>query len=80
MVWGSSRTFACRFPISDLDVGRAGWWLLANALAWAVVGMSVVFAWLHVAYIAVEPWVVGSFIIGTLVLAGALVGTIHGIF
>lgn len=60
-------------------VGRAGWWLLANALAWAV-GMPVVFAGLHVAYMAVEPWVVGSVIIGTLALAGAAVGSIHGIF
>ena len=60
-------------------VKRAGWWIPANALAW-MAGMVVIFA-------ASDRLPAGSSyalilltIAGTLVIAGALVGAIHGLF
>jgi hypothetical protein len=65
-----------QFRILRRDVGHAGWWLTANALAWAV-GMPVIFAGIHVAYSAVGHYAVVGAPIGTLALAGAAVGAIH---
>ena len=60
-------------------VSRAGWWIPANALAWAV-GMPVIFAGVGLA--ATASSTVGAVIAAALSLlaAGALVGAIHGAF
>jgi hypothetical protein len=59
--------------------GRAGLWVLANALAWAV-GMPVVFlgagAVPHETSAAVAITIVGLTCLG----AGILVGAVHGLF
>jgi hypothetical protein len=68
-----------QFRVLRRYVGHAGWWLPANALAWAV-GMPVIFAGIHVAYSAVGHYAVVGAPIGTLALAGAAVGAIHGVF
>jgi hypothetical protein len=58
-------------------LSRAGWWVMANAVAWAV-GMPVIFSG---AGSVPQGMAVGSlilFIALTLAVAGAIVGAIHG--
>jgi len=56
---------------------RSRWWLPANALAWAA-GMPVIFAGAHVAAISTIHLVI-IFAVGlSLLLAGTIVGAIHG--
>lgn len=57
---------------------HAGWWVPANMLAWAV-GMPVVFLGMS---LAPEAGVTVAFVLallGTLAVAGALVGAVHGV-
>jgi hypothetical protein len=60
------------------SVKRATWWVLANALAWAV-GMPLVFV-----AAGVRPegsaLQVAALVVGSLAAAGAAVGAIHGAF
>lgn len=59
-------------------VARAGWWLVANALAWGC-GMPLVFV-----AAGVRPTGTALFVVvvvaGSLAAAGAVVGAIHGAF
>ncbi|MDX2029294.1 MAG: hypothetical protein SF339_01395 [Blastocatellia bacterium] len=60
-------------------VTRAGWWLAANSLAWAI-GMPVIFLGIGAMHDLGMSF--GGVIIGmlvTTVLAGAVVGAIHGL-
>lgn len=61
-------------------VRKAGWWILANALAWAV-GMVLIFMGVDVA-VALEAGAGGIALIGAVTggLSGAAVGAIHGLF
>lgn len=57
---------------------RAGWWIPANMVAWAV-GMPAIFLGMS---LAPEAGVTVGFVLtllGTLAVAGALVGAIHGV-
>ena len=56
---------------------RAGWWIPANALAWAV-GMVIVF-W-GTSFIPASGMTasVAAILVGCVILAGAAVGAIHG--
>lgn len=56
---------------------RAGWWLPANALAWAL-GMPVIFAGAHISAITTNPVYLAVGVGLSLLLAGALVGAVHG--
>ncbi len=59
-------------------VPRAGWWIPANALAWAV-GMVIVFwgtSFIPASGVAAP---VIAILIGCVILAGAAVGAIHGL-
>jgi hypothetical protein len=58
-------------------VQNAGWWLLGNAVAWAV-GMPIVFLGAHMGAYTTSPLLVGLAVGAALVLAGAAVGAIHG--
>jgi len=58
-------------------VPRAGWWLPANAVAWAV-GMPIIFLGAHVSAYTTEPLRVAAGVGAALVVAGAVVGAIHG--
>ena len=60
-------------------VGRAGWWIVANALAW-MVGMVVVFAASGKLAVDSSYLLILLSIAGSLLVAGALVGAIHGLF
>lgn len=61
------------------QVGRAGWWLPANMLAW-LVGMPLIFWGIDLAQRAGSlGWAV-PVMAGVLLLAGAVVGAIHGAF
>jgi hypothetical protein len=59
-------------------VPRAGWWVPANAAAWAV-GMAVIFAGIQLIPDA-APWPVAAAAVGVAcLLAGLSVGAIHGL-
>jgi len=57
---------------------RAGWWIPANALAWAC-GMPLVFVAAGVRP-EMSVWLAASAVVGSLAAAGAVVGAIHGAF
>jgi hypothetical protein len=58
---------------------KAGWWVPANSLAWAV-GMPVIFLAMDYVFSGLsQTAMVASFLIA-LALAGAIVGAIHGVF
>jgi hypothetical protein len=59
-------------------VRRAGWWVPANAAAWAV-GMPLVFLGAGAAFEASMPLLAVAFAVGSLALAGLAVGAIHGL-
>lgn len=69
---------AAQWPVLRKHVPRAGWWIPANAGAWAA-GMTLIFA--GVGFIPdtgiMTPVVIAT-LIACLVLAGAMVGVIHG--
>ncbi len=56
---------------------RAHWWLPANALAWAA-GMPVVFAAAGGMPESASVTVIVLSVLGTIALAGAIVGAVHG--
>lgn len=60
-------------------VGRAGWWVLANALAWAV-GMPIIFAGIDLVEGFSRVPAATVVVACTLLLAGIAVGAIHGLF
>ncbi len=60
-------------------VRRAGWWLLANALAWSV-GMPLVFVVASSAPPAGSTVGYAAFVLLMILAAGALVGAVHGLF
>jgi hypothetical protein len=58
---------------------RPGRWVPANMLAWAA-GMPIIFAGIDLAQMVQPPYQMVLIIAGALLLAGALVGAIHGVF
>jgi hypothetical protein len=60
-------------------VERAGLWIPANALAWAV-GMPVIFWGMDLAFKQAEVWQTILVVGGAILLAGFVVGGIHGRF
>lgn len=60
-------------------VRRAGWWIPANAVAWAV-GMPQLFAGPSVIGQGLAAWQIGFVIFASIVSAAASVGAIHGLF
>ncbi len=56
---------------------HSGWWLPANALAWAA-GMPVIFAGAHISAIITNPLLIVIAVGLSLLLAGAIVGAVHG--
>lgn len=60
-------------------VKKAGLWIPANMLAWAV-GMPVIFWGMDIAFKMTETWQLVLVIVGTLLGAGIVVGAIHGRF
>jgi len=60
-------------------IGRAGWWIPANMAAWFI-GMPVIFWGIDVCQKVQAPFLAVLILAGTLLLTGALVGAIHGIF
>ena len=58
-------------------VQKAGWWVLANSLAWAV-GMVVVFIGIHVALNSGSQVSIPVLLTLFLLLAGGAVGAVHG--
>lgn len=58
---------------------NAAWWILANALAWAV-GMPQLFAAPSVITEGLPAWQIAFVIFASIVSAGASVGAIHGLF
>ncbi len=60
-------------------VTRAGRWVLANVLAWTA-GMPLIFWGLDLAFRQPSLLRAGIFVVVVLLLTGALVGAIHGIF
>lgn len=59
--------------------GRAGWWLPANMLAW-LAGMPLIFAGIDAAQKGQPPTQSILLMAGVLLLAGGLVGAVHGFF
>ena len=60
-------------------VHRAGLWIPANMLAWTF-GMPVIFWGIDLAFKLPAIWQSVLLMAGTLFLAGAVVGGIHGLF
>ena len=60
-------------------VQRAGTWIPANMLAWTF-GMPVIFWGIDMAFKLPEIWQSVLLMAGTLFVAGAIVGGIHGLF
>jgi hypothetical protein len=59
-------------------VPRAGWWVPANAVAWAA-GMPVIFAVAGGVPAGLPVLALAALVLGTLTLAGAIVGAMHGV-
>jgi hypothetical protein len=60
-------------------VKKAGLWIPANMLAWAV-GMPIIFLGMDLAFKTTEPWQMVLVVAGALLIAGIFVGAIHGRF
>ena len=58
---------------------KAGWWVLANALAWAV-GMVVIFIGTSFIPASGMTWSLALLLLFFVAAAGTLVGAIHGLF
>ncbi len=58
-------------------VSRAGRWIPANMLAWAV-GMPIVFTAIDLAFKLPQTWQAVLLMVAALLLMGAVVGAIHG--
>ena len=59
-------------------VSRAGLWIPANMLAWAV-GMPIVFWAIDLAFKLSQTWQAVLLMVAALLLMGAVVGAIHGV-
>lgn len=78
MVGGAVLSFA-QWLVLRVQVPRAGWWIPANMLAW-LVGMPVIFWGIDLAQKG-RPILQAVLLMGgVLLLAGAIVGAIHGTF
>jgi hypothetical protein len=78
MVGGAILSFA-QWLVLRVQVPRAGWWIPANMLAW-LVGMPVIFWGIDLAQKS-QPVIQAVLLMGAvLLLAGAIVGAIHGAF
>ena len=60
-------------------VQRAGRWILANMLAW-LAGMPIIFWGMDAAFQGRSPLQAMLLLAGVLLLTGAVVGGIHGLF
>lgn len=60
-------------------VRRAAWWIPANMLAW-LFGMPLIFWGIDLSQRGQPLWQVLLIMVGVLLLAGAVVGAIHGFF
>lgn len=77
MIAGTILSFP-QWRVLRRSVERAGWWVPANALAWAV-GMPLVFVAAGV-HPEGTPLEVGLLVAASLAAAGAAVGAVHGAF
>lgn len=77
-VAGAVLSFA-QWLVLRREVRRAGWWIPANMLAW-IVGMPVIFWAIDAAQRARSLPQTMLLLAGYLLLAGAVVGAIHGAF
>lgn len=59
-------------------VMKAWWWIPANAIAWAL-GMAIIFAAMDLAFNQATTVGSAGVIAGALLLAGAVVGAVHGL-
>jgi hypothetical protein len=75
---GAALSFA-QWLVLRKTVPRAGWWIPANMLAW-MAGMPVIFWGIDAAQKGQPPLESFLLMAATLLLAGAVVGAIHGIF
>ncbi len=78
MAAGAVLSFA-QWLVLRKKVKKAGLWIPANMLAWAV-GMPVIFLGMDIAFKMSEAWQLVLVILGTLLAAGLFVGAIHGRF
>jgi hypothetical protein len=76
---GAVLSFMQSRVLRKAGVPRAWRWIPANMLAWAA-GMPVIFAGMDLAFAQPMLWMTLVVIGGALLLAGALVGAIHGWF
>jgi hypothetical protein len=60
-------------------IRRAGWWVLANALAWAL-GMAIIFVGTSAIPDGPIPPTVIALLVFCVFAAGAAVGAVHGLF
>jgi hypothetical protein len=77
-VAGAVLSFA-QWLVLRRKVRRAGLWIPANVLAWAF-GMPVIFWGIDLAFKMIELWQSVLVVGGALLVAGLLVGAIHGRF
>jgi hypothetical protein len=77
-VGGAVLSFA-QWLVMRQQVSRAGWWIPANMLAW-LVGMPIIFWGIDTAFQRQSYLQTILLLAGTLLLTGAVVGIIHGVF
>ncbi len=78
MVGGAVLSFA-QWRVLRKATSRAGGWIPANMLAW-LAGMPLIFWGIDAAEKGLAPWLAILLLAGVLLLAGAVVGAIHGAF
>ena len=78
LVGGAVLSFA-QWLVLRAQIQKAGWWILANMLAW-LVGMPVIFWGIDAAQKGQSVVQIVLLMGGVLLLAGAIVGAIHGAF
>jgi hypothetical protein len=76
IVAGAVLSFA-QYLVLRGKVSRAGWWIPANMLAWAI-GMPIIFGAIDLAFKLPEVWQSTSLMVFALLGVGAIVGAIHG--
>jgi hypothetical protein len=70
---------AAQFLVLRRHLQRAGWWVLANSVAWAV-GMPIIFVGAGSVPEGGFTWISVLIGVSTCIVAGAAVGAIHGLF
>lgn len=78
MVGGAVLSFAQWWVLRG-TVRKAGWWIPANMLAW-LFGMPIIFWGIDLSQRGQPLWQVLLIMAGVLLLVGAVVGGIHGLF